>query len=380
MIPYGRQIISEADIEAVKRVLTSDFLTQGPQVPAFEGALAAYVGAAHAVAVNSATSALHIACLAMGLGPGDRLWTSPNTFVASANVGRLCGAEVDFVDVDARTYNMCVVALSEKLSQAEREGTLPKIVMPVHFAGQSCDMAAIGALATQYGFAVIEDASHAIGASYGGAKVGACIHSDICVFSFHPVKIITTAEGGAATTNDQGLSDKMRRLASHGVTRDADLWHTNGPQGPWAYQQIDLGLNYRMTELQAALGLSQLSRVDAFVETRHEIFRTYANALAGLDIGLPYQGEDQHSALHLYPIQVANRAEVFASLRGQGIGVNVHYIPVHIQPYYQALGFKPGDFPNAETYYAKAISLPLHPGLSKADMYLIQAALEQALT
>ncbi len=376
MIPYGRQQISEADVAAVCAVLNSDFLTQGPKVPEFEARLADYVGAPYAVAVNSATSALHIACLALGLGPGDMLWTSPNTFVASANVGRLCGADVDFVDIDPATYNMCPKALAAKLATTDQR---PKVVMPVHFAGQSCAMAEIGDLAKTYGFRVLEDASHAIGGSYGSSKVGACAHSDICVFSFHPVKVITTAEGGVATTRNEDLATHMRELASHGVTRDRTRWTDAGPKGPWAYQQFDLGFNYRMTELQAALGLSQMDRLDEFIAHRHQIYAAYADLFEGLPIGLPHQGDSQRSALHLYPVQVDDRASVFSKLRAQGIGVNVHYIPVHTQPYYQALGFIQGDFPNAEGYYARAMSLPMHPGLSYGDLRQVRDSSERAL-
>lgn len=380
MIPYGRQDITPADVEAVVSVLQSDFLTQGPAVPRFEHKVAAHTGAAHAVAVNSATSALHIACLALGLGPGDSLWTSPITFVASANCALYCGASVDFVDIDPRTYNLCPQALAAKLERAEREGRLPKIVVPVHLCGQSCDMAAIHALARRYGFHVIEDASHAIGGRYRGEFVGNCRYSDITIFSFHPVKIVTTAEGGLALTNDPQLAERMALLRSHGITRDPAQM-TRAADGPWYYQQVGLGFNYRMTELQAALGISQMDRLDAYVARRHALAARYDAALADLPLGTPWQHPDAYSAYHLYVVRcaAAQRRTVFERLRAAGIGVNVHYIPVHTQPYYQQLGFLPGDFPLAEAYYAEAISLPLFPTLSEADQDAVIAALRDAL-
>ncbi|AGI66657.1 DegT/DnrJ/EryC1/StrS aminotransferase family protein [Octadecabacter antarcticus 307] len=378
MIPYGRQDISEADIAAVVEVLRSDFLTQGPVVPRFEAAVAGQCGAAHGVAVNSATSALHIACMALDLGPGDILWTVPNTFVASANVGVYCGADVDFVDTDPDTYVMSVPALEVKLVQAEAAGHLPKIVMPVHFAGQSADMAAIGALAGRYGFSVIEDASHAIGARYRDRPVGNCAHSDICVFSFHPVKIITTAEGGLATTNNPELATRMELHRSHGITRDPARM-AGDSEGGWYYQMVDLGYNYRMTEMQAALGLSQMDRLDAFVARRNELAACYNRRLADLPLTRPAQHPESYSSYHLYPIQVADRARVFADLRQAGIGVNVHYIPVHMQPYWASRSFTEGDFPNAEQYYAHAISIPLYAGLNEEDQDVVIAALASAL-
>jgi len=349
MIPYGRQDIQQADIDAVLSVLNSDFLTQGPQVPAFEAEVANHVGAAHAVAVNSATSALHIACLALGLGPGDWLWTSPITFVASANCGLYCGADVDFVDIDPRTFNMCPEALAEKLAIAEKEGRLPKVVVPVNMCGQSCDLAAIRVLADQYGFKILEDASHAIGARYQNRFVGDGRYADITVFSFHPVKIITTAEGGLAVTEDADLARKMSYLRSHGVTRDPDLM-THESDGPWYYQQIDLGYNYRMTEMQAALGVAQMDRLDAYVEARAMRAARYNQALAGLPLELPWQHPDTASSWHLYVVQLQDTAPMgrrafFEALRADGLGVNLHYIPVHTQPYYRELGFKDGDFP-----------------------------------
>ncbi|MEC6745457.1 UDP-4-amino-4,6-dideoxy-N-acetyl-beta-L-altrosamine transaminase [Pseudomonas qingdaonensis] len=384
MIPYGRQDITQADVDAVIAVLKSDFLTQGPMVPRFEQSVAEHVGARHALAVNSATSALHIACLALGLGPGDWLWTTPVTFVASANCGLYCGAQVDFVDIDPRTYNMSVEALAAKLALAEGEGTLPKVVVAVYLCGQPCDMQAIAELAQRYGFKVIEDASHAIGGKYQGEFIGNCRYSDITVFSFHPVKIITTAEGGMALTNDAELAEKMALLRSHGITRDPAKM-THEADGPWYYQQIDLGFNYRMTELQAALGVSQMERLDQYVARRHQLARRYDQLLADLPVITPWQHPDSYSGLHLYVIRLKLEAlnishrEVFESLRGQGIGVNLHYIPVHSQPYYQRLGFRMGDFPEAERYYAQAISLPMFQTMSEQQQDVVVAALNKIL-
>lgn len=384
MIPYGRQDISQADIDAVLDVLKSDFLTQGPQVPRFEQRVAQHVGASHALAVNSATSALHIACLALGLGPGDRLWTTPITFVASANCGLYCGAAVDFVDIDPRTYNLCPQALARKLEQAEREGKLPKVVVAVHLCGQPCDMQAIHALAQRYDFRIIEDASHAIGGKYRGEFIGNCRYSDITVFSFHPVKIITTAEGGMALTNDAELANKMALLRSHGITRDpAQMTHE--ADGPWYYQQIDLGFNYRMTELQAALGNSQMERLDAFVARRHQLASRYDDLLADLPVTTPWQHPDSYSGLHLYVIRLQldkitrTHRQVFEALREQGIGVNLHYIPVHTQPYYQRMGFRQGDYPEAERYYAEAISLPMFQTMTEAQQDAVVAAVRKAV-
>lgn len=380
MIPYGRQDIRQEDIDAVTEVLRGDFLTQGPQVPAFEAAVAKATNAAHAVAVNSATSALHIACLALGLGPGDLLWTSPITFVASANVGLLCGADVDFVDVDPETANMCPKALAEKLAAAKAAGRLPKVLIPVHMCGQSCDMAAIGALARTYGVKVIEDASHAIGGSFEGEPVGDCRHSDITVFSFHPVKILTTAEGGVATTQDATLAQKMALYRSHGVTRDPALMEGES-EGPWYYQQVELGLNYRMTELQAALGVTQMARLSDYVDRRNLLAERYDAALGNLPLKRPGRLATARSSFHLYVIRVeaARRRAVFEALRAAGIGVNVHYIPVHTQPYYRRLGFDAGQFPQAESYYAQAISIPLYYGLTDAAQDQVIAAVETAL-
>ena len=384
MIPYGRQEITQADIDAVVEVLHSDFLTQGPMVPRFEETVAGYCGARHAVAVNSATSALHIACLALGLGPGDRLWTSPITFVASAHCGLYCGAEVDFVDIDPRTYNLCPKALERKLVEAERKGRLPKIVVPVHLCGQPCDMQAIHALSQRFGFRIIEDASHAIGGKYRGGLIGNGRYSDITIFSFHPVKIITTAEGGMALTNHAELAECMALLRSHGITRDPAQM-TDAPDGPWYYQQIDLGFNYRMTELQAALGVSQMERLDDYVSRRHALARRYDEQLAELPVTLPWQHPDSYSGLHLYVIRLKldqidrPHREVFEALREQGIGVNLHYIPVHTQPYYQRMGFRPGDFPEAERYYEEAISLPMYPTMTTEQQDRVTTALAEAL-
>lgn len=382
MIPYGRQDITQADLDAVLGVLQSDFLTQGPQVPAFEAALCDHIGACHGVAMNSATSALHIACLALGLAPGDRLWTSPITFVASSNAALYCGAQVDFVDIEPDTFNMCPKALEAKLQDAARTDALPKIVVPVAMCGQPCDMAAIRALADRYGFAILEDASHAIGGRYKGAYVGNGAYADISVFSFHPVKIITTAEGGAAMTNRPELAQRMAYLRSHGVTRDPSIM-TPDPEGlrdPWVYEQVDLGYNYRMTELQAALGVTQIDRLDAYVAARAARADRYTTALADLPLDLPTQISDSASSWHLYVIRVqdpAHRRPLFDHLRGAGIGVNVHYIPVHTQPYYKGLGFRDGDFPLSEAYYARAISIPLFATMTDAQQDHVIDSLHQ---
>ncbi len=370
MIPYGKQDINQQDIDSVVEVLNSDFLTQGPQVPAFEQALIEHTGANYALAVNSATSALHIACLALRVGRGDWLWTSPITFVASANCGLYCGAQVDFVDIDPDTYNMCPQRLEDKLIKAKAEGKLPKVVVAVHLCGQPCDMEAIANLATKYNFKLIEDASHAIGGKYQGLPIGNCKYSDITVFSFHPVKIVTTAEGGAAVTNDEKLAERMGLLRSHGVTRDPSLMKGES-HGGWYYQQVDLGFNYRMTELQAALGVTQMSRLEEFVSARHKLANRYNELLKPLPIILPYQLENTYSGLHLYVIRLKlneikkTHKQVFDELREQGIGVNLHYIPVHTQPYYQEMGFKQGDFPQSEAYYQDAISLPMFHIMTK---------------
>lgn len=383
-IPYGQQTISAADIAAVVDVLQSDYLTQGPVVPAFEEAVAARCGARHAVAVNSATSALHIACKALGVGPGDRVWTSPLTFVASANAALYCGADVDFVDVDPRSYNMCPERLAEKLEDAAARAVLPKVIIPVHLAGQSCDMAAIHSAASRYGVQIIEDASHAIGGSYRDQPVGNCRFSDITVFSFHPVKIITTGEGGMALTNDDNLAELMRLDRSHGVTRDPMLM-TATEAAPWYYEQQRLGFNYRLTDIAAALGLSQLSALPSFIARRRQIAAAYDEALSSLPVTIPWQHPAAQSSWHLYVVRLEPRRtphthrEVFASLRAAGIGVNLHYIPVYLQPYYRALGFAPGLCPAAEAYYSEAISLPMFAGLTDAQQAEVVAAMAEAL-
>lgn len=384
MIPYGRQDITQTDIDAVVDVLRSEYLTQGPVVPRFEETVAAHVGAKHAIAVNSATSALHIACLSLGLGPGDWLWTTPVTFVASANCGLYCGAQVDFVDIDLRTYNLCPNALETKLIAAEKSDKLPKVVVAVHLCGQPCDMAAIHALSQKYGFKIIEDASHAIGAKYKDEFIGKCRFSDITVFSFHPVKIITTAEGGMALTNSDALAAEMALLRSHGITRET-VQMTHAPDGPWYYQQIRLGFNYRMTELQAALGMSQMQRLDAYIARRQELSYRYNLLLAELPVITPWQHPDSYSGLHLYVIRLLlkkiskTHQQVFEALRDRGIGVNLHYIPVHTQPYYQRMGFKVGDYPQAEQYYSEAISLPLFQTLSDLHQENVVDALRKVL-
>jgi UDP-4-amino-4,6-dideoxy-N-acetyl-beta-L-altrosamine transaminase len=384
IIPYGRQDISQADIDSVVAVLSSDFLTQGPQVPLFEQTVANHVGAKHALAVNSATSALHVACLALGLGPGDWLWTTPITFVASANCGLYCGANVSFVDIDPQTYNLCPKALEVKLIESEKLGTLPKVLVAVHLSGQPCDMAAIHFLSQKYGFNIIEDASHAIGGRYKDEFIGGGRYSDITVFSFHPVKIITTAEGGMALTNSDELARKMTHLRSHGVTRD-DTLMTKVPDGPWYYEQIALGFNYRMTELQAALGVSQMKRLDSFVERRHELAQRYGQLLTTLPLTTPYQHSDSYSSWHLYVVRLRlneitkGHRQVFEALRDLGIGVNLHYIPVHTQPHYLRMGFKLGDYPEAEKYYAEAISLPIFKTMSIEQQDRVLSALKKSI-
>ncbi|WP_165725371.1 UDP-4-amino-4,6-dideoxy-N-acetyl-beta-L-altrosamine transaminase [Pseudoalteromonas sp. SA25] len=384
MIPYGKQSISQQDIDAVVNVLSSDWLTQGPQVPAFEKSLTDVTGATYALAVNSATSALHIACLALKLSQGDILWTSPITFVASANCALYCGASVDFVDIDPATYNLSVNELRKKLEKAKIEKKLPKVLVAVHLCGQPCDMKAIRSLSIEYNFKVIEDASHAIGGHYLNKPVGACEFSDITVFSFHPVKIVTTAEGGAALTNSKSLAEKMDLYRSHGITRDEALME-NPSHGGWYYEQITLGFNYRMTELQAALGLSQMQRLSNFVATRHQLAARYYEKLANLPITLPYQLPETYSGLHLFVIRLdieklsKTYKQVFDELRRGGLGVNLHYIPVHLQPYYQKMGFKPGDYPHAEAYYTNAISIPMFHGMTYEQQDEVIAKLKAIL-
>jgi len=385
MIPYGRQEITKEDILEVEKVLRSDFLTQGPIVPKFEQKVADYCNSNFAIAVNSATSALHIACLALNLGPNDYLWTSPNTFVASANCGLYCGANIDFVDIDPETYNMCVDTLSDKLIKAEKQGNLPKIVIPVHFAGQPCDMEKIYELSKKYGFRIIEDASHAIGASYDNYKVGSCKYSDITIFSFHPVKIITTGEGGMALTNDENLSNHMRRLSTHGITKDKELMHSRPNNEIWNYQQIELGFNYRLTDIQAALGLSQLKRVDEYVKIRHKIAEFYNSELNTLNIQLPFHSPKTYSSYHLYPIRIKNnltpktQKQIYDALWDKDIAANLLYIPVHRQPYYENLGFKSGDFPQAEQFHREVICLPMFPKLTKEQQTKVVKSLNLVL-
>ena len=372
MIPYGRQDISKDDVNAVLEVLQSDFLTQGPVVPAFEDKIKNYCGVKNAVAVNSATSALHIACLALDVGPGDRVWTSPITFVASSNCALYCGATVDFIDIDPRTFNISVNALHSKLKEAEKNGVLPKVVIPVHLTGQSCEMAEIYALSKHYGFKIIEDASHSIGGKFLGEPIGNCAFSDITIFSFHPVKIITTCEGGLATTNNNDVAQKLRLLRSHGITRDENQME-NISHGAWYYEQILLGFNYRMTDIQAALGVSQMDRLDQFVVKRHELADRYNQLLKYSPLVLPLQNEDSYSSFHLYVVkyEAANGArsfkEVFEFIRGEGVGVNLHYMPVYKQPYYRRLGFSENYCTEAERYYQSALSLPMYPGLTIKD-------------
>lgn len=396
MIPYGRQHITQGDLDAVVEVLRSDFLTQGPVVPRFESAVAARVGTRHAIAVNSATSALHIACAALGLGEGDRLWTVPNTFVASANCGRYCGAQVDFVDIDPITWNLSVPKLAQKLAEAQTAGRLPKIVVPVHYAGQPTEQEAIWALAGQYGFKVVEDASHSIGASRNGEPVGSCRWSDVTVFSFHPVKIITSGEGGMALTNDAALAERMTMLRSHGITRDPARFRALGNEpeeglasscspASWHYEQQILGFNYRMTDIHAALGASQLQRVDQYVQRRNALARRYDRSLKCAALQLPSVLAGNLSAFHLYAVRLKRDAadkthrQVFDELRRRGIGVNVHYIAVHLQPYYRDLGFSPGQYPEAEAHGREAITLPLYPELTDQQQDQVVAAVLQTL-
>ena len=384
MIPYGRQDIKQSDIDGVIEVLNSDYLTQGPVAPRFEQAVASHVGVRHAVAVNSATSALHLACLALGLGKGDWLWTTPVTFVASANCALYCGAQVDFVDIDPRTYNICPRALEVKLVAAAQVFRLPKVLVAVHLSGQPCDMVSLHTLSQRFGFKIIEDAAHAIGGRYKNEFVGCCRYSDITIFSFHPVKIITTAEGGMAVTNSDKLARQMALLRSHGINRDPENM-TRQPDGPWYYEQIDLGFNYRMTELQAALGVSQMDRLDHYVSVRHELAKRYDQLLENYPVITPWQHHDSYSGMHLYIIRLElakidkSHSQVFDEMRDHGIGVNLHYIPIHMQPYYQRMGFKSGDYPEAERYYTDAMSLPMFQTLTEAQQDEIVATLGKVL-
>jgi UDP-4-amino-4,6-dideoxy-N-acetyl-beta-L-altrosamine transaminase len=380
-IPYSRQGISEDDIAAVTAVLRSDFLTQGPAVPAFESAFAALHRVPHAVAVSNATAGLHLACLALGVGPGSRVWTSPNSFLASANCALYCGATVDFVDIDPATRNLGAAALADKLAAAQRSGTLPTLLIPVHFAGLPCDLREMRTLADRYGFQILEDASHATGAQYLGAPVGSA-WADASVFSFHAVKIVTTGEGGMVTTRSEAVARRLQLLRSHGMTREPGQL-TLPPEGPWVYEQQCLGWNCRLTDLQAALGLSQLQRLEAMQAQRAALAERYDGLLGGLPLRLPARRPDRLSAWHLYAVEITaqqpSRRSVFDALRAGGIGANVHYIPIHTQPHYRRLGFRPGDFPAAEAYYARALSLPLFPGLSHAQQDHVVATLQRAL-
>lgn len=384
-IPYGKQDIDQGDIEAVISVLKSDFLTQGPVVPAFEQAIAKYVKSEYAIAVNSATSALHTACLALGVGKGDFVWTSPITFVASSNCALYCGATIDFVDINPRTYNMDVECLASKLAAAKKLNRLPKVVIPVHMCGQSCDMEGIHSLSKEYGFKIIEDASHAIGARYKTGHIGGSIYSDITVFSFHPVKIITTGEGGVAVTNSTSLARRLRLLRSHGITSSSEEMRPRPEQEIWNYQQIDLGFNYRMTDIQAALGLNQMKRLDEFVTKRHALAERYNLLLAELPVKTPWQHPDSHSSYHLYPIRLnadktsKTQREVYDVLRAEGILVNLHYIPVYRQPIYEAMGFKAGYCPEAERYYHETISIPMYPAMNNEQQDRVVATLRKAL-
>lgn len=385
MIPYGRQDISEDDINSVVKVLESEYLTQGPVVPFFEEAISNYCGVNFGVGANSATSALHIACLALGLGPGDELWTSPNSFVATANCGVYCGATVDFVDVDPKTYNMCPQKLAEKLSFAEKVGRLPKIVIPVHFAGQSCEMLLIQKLSQKYGFKLIEDASHALGAQYLGQKVGNCRFSDITVFSFHPIKMITTGEGGIAVTNDPIIADKLKRFRSHGVTSELAQMAARPKDEIWNFQQTHLGYNYRMTDISAALGLSQLKRLDLFVKKRREIAKQYDDSLSSFPVIRPWQHQDCMNSYHLYPICLKleelnnTQPQIFSRLRDEGILVNLHYIPIYRHPFYETSGFKAGYCPEAERYFKRALSLPIFYSLNDEQHNIIISKIEMVL-
>lgn len=384
LIPYGRQDICDDDIDAVVAILKSDFLTQGPTVPAFEDAVKAHTGAAHALAMNSATSALHVACLALGLSEGDWLWTSPISFVASANCGLYCGANVDFVDIDPVTSNISPDRLEEQLYKADRDRRLPKIVVAVHMGGHSCDMKRLSELSARYGFALIEDASHAIGATYDGGPVGNCRYSDVTVFSFHPVKIVTTGEGGMALTQNSNVAQRMNLLRSHGITRDPALF-SNAPDGPWYYEQIDLGFNYRMTDLQAGLGISQMTRLRQFVDRRNKIADRYDELLAPLPLKRPHRSSRDVSAFHLYIVRIdSNRVHsthraIFELLRSNGILVNLHYIPIYRQPYYSAMGFDPTDYPESEAYYREAISLPMFAAMTDEQQDVVYGVLHEVL-
>lgn len=382
-ITYGRHQIDNSDIEAVIHVLRSETITQGPVATRFEQEIAKITQSRYCISVSSATAALHIACLALNTGPGDLVWTSPNSFIASANCALFCGAKIDFVDIDPQTYNMCPVKLEKKLAAAKKANALPKIVIPVHFAGQPCDMEKIHQLSKQYGFAIIEDASHAIGSTFNKKPTGNCAYSDITVFSFHPVKIITSGEGGAATTNQKILADKMRQLANQGITRNENSFQFTN-EGPWYYEQHVLGYNYRISDIHAALGLSQLNKLPIFLQSRQKIKEFYHQRLATMPIVRPYQNTNSISSYHLYPILLnTNKADykrkVFEQLHSAGIYVQSHYIPIHTQPFFRAKGFRKGDYPITEAYYSKTISLPIHPGLTLDDLEYIVDTLKRVL-
>jgi UDP-4-amino-4,6-dideoxy-N-acetyl-beta-L-altrosamine transaminase len=385
MIPYGNHTISQDDINAVVEVLQSSNLTQGPRPLKFEELTAAYCGAQFAISANSATSCLHIACLALGLGKGDLLWTSTNTFVASANCARYCGADVDLVDIDPQTYNMSVDALEEKLIRAKREGRLPKIVVPVHFAGLSCDMKRIKKLSEEYGFFIIEDASHAVGAKYLGQPVGSCQYSDIAVFSFHPVKIITSGEGGMCLTNNQLWAEKMKLFKNHGINRTPELL-MKGIEGAWYFEQIELGYNFRMTDIHAALGISQLKRLDEFVTKRRKIADWYGENLKDFSLTRPVESDGCYSSYHLYVVQLEIEElkrkfiDIFSMMRAQGVEVGKHYIPIYMHPYYRDLGLKAENFPNTVRYYQRSLTLPIYPDLSVEDLKTVLKVLRSVLS
>tara|TARA_B110000003_G_scaffold261327_1_gene282926 strand:+ start:146 stop:1306 length:1161 start_codon:yes stop_codon:yes gene_type:complete len=384
MIPYGRQDITDDDIRSVVDVLKSDFLTQGQVVPAFEKKISEYTGAKYSLAINSATSGLHLSCMALGVGPGDIVWTSPVTFVASSNCALYCGAKIDFIDINPSTFNLCIDNLKHKLEHAKRENVLPKVIIPVHLTGQSCDMKKVHELSKEYGFYVIEDASHAIGGDYREKKVGSCKYSDICIFSFHPVKIITTGEGGMALTNNYDLFCKIERLRSHGITRDENCM-INSSHGPWYYEQIDLGLNYRMTDIQAALGISQMNRIDQYVQKRNELSQRYDELLKDMPLLTPQQPDYVYSSRHLYVIRLKlddinkSHREVFEALRKNNIGVQIHYIPVPMQPYYSRMGFSMDKYPNSLSYYQEAISIPMFPIMTEEQQDFVISALQKIL-
>ena len=382
MIPYAKQDISDEDIDSVIEVLKSDFLTQGNKVPLFEDIISERVGAKYALAANSATSCLYLSCLSLGLSKEDILWTSPITYVASANCALYCGAEVDFVDIDPLTWNISVEILEEKLKTARKIKKVPKILVLVHLAGNPCDLQKVFDLSKEYGFSIIEDASHALGSKYSGEHIGSSVYSDISVFSFHPVKNITTGEGGMILTNNQKLSEKIHLYRSHGITRDTKKM-INKEEGLWYYEQLLLGFNFRMSDIHAALGISQMNSLDKFISIRNELSQIYTEELKGLPLTIQRVRKEDLSAWHIFVIRLKlselklSRLEIYNSLRNKGIGVNVHYIPVHLHPFYKNLGFNKGDFPNSENYYDGAITIPMFTKLKKKEIkYVIQALKE----